>query len=84
MDLRSPDSILLISCYELGHQPLGVALPMGFLEQSGFSAVAMDIAVEDFDEQLEAGVSVGILMKLRNGLQVFLVFLKMQNACKIE
>ncbi len=31
MNLRSPGAVLLISCYELGHQPLGVAMPMGFL-----------------------------------------------------
>ena len=36
MNLRSSGSILLISCYELGHQPMGVALPLGFLRRGGF------------------------------------------------
>jgi radical SAM superfamily enzyme YgiQ (UPF0313 family) len=41
--------VLLISCYELGHQPLCAALPLGFLERAGFAPDAMDIAVEPFD-----------------------------------
>ena len=49
MDLRSPGSILLISCYELGHQPTGVAMPMAFLERAGFAPDALDIAAEQFD-----------------------------------
>ncbi len=32
-DLRQPGAIMLVSCYELGHQPLGIAQPIGFLEQ---------------------------------------------------
>src|SRR5215471_9364728 len=47
--MRSPGDILLISCYELGHQPLGVALPLGFLQRAGFEPDAMDIAVDNFD-----------------------------------
>ncbi len=34
-DLRQPGAIMLVSCYELGHQPLGIAQPIGFLEQAG-------------------------------------------------
>ena len=33
-DMRLPGAVLLISCYELGHQPLGIALPLGFLERA--------------------------------------------------
>jgi len=32
--VRRPGAILLISCYELGHQPLGLASPLGFLERA--------------------------------------------------
>src|SRR4051812_7539597 len=49
MDLRTPGSVLFISCYELGHQPLAVALPMGFLQRAGFAPDALDIAVERLD-----------------------------------
>ena len=44
-NLRLPGAILLISCYELGHQPLGAALPLAFLDRAGFAPAAMDIAV---------------------------------------
>jgi radical SAM superfamily enzyme YgiQ (UPF0313 family) len=50
MSLRSPGSILIVSCYELGHQPLGAALPLAFLQRAGFAPEALDIAVEEFDE----------------------------------
>ena len=49
--LREAGGILLVSCYELGHQPIGIAQPLGFLEQAGYAPAAMDIAVEDFDER---------------------------------
>ena len=49
--MKRPGSILLISCYELGHQPLGIALPMGFLERAGYHPDALDIAVEAFDPE---------------------------------
>ena len=75
MDLRHPGSILLISCYELGHQPLGVALPLGFLRQSGFEPDALDISVDDFDEDKVArarfiGISVPMHTALRLGVRV--------------
>src|SRR2546427_10466907 len=44
--LRRPGGVLLISCYELGHQPLAVASPLAFLERAGFAPEAMDVAVE--------------------------------------
>ena len=75
MDLRPTGSILLISCYELGHQPLGVALPLGFLERAGFAADAMDIAVENFDTEKIAraafiGISVPMHTAMRLGVRV--------------
>ena len=42
--------VLLISCYELGHQPLGVAWPLAALRQAGIGAAVLDLAVEPFDE----------------------------------
>src|SRR5947209_1919774 len=41
--------ILLIACYELGHQPLSVAWPAAFLERAGFRPAVMDLSVEAFD-----------------------------------
>src|SRR5262245_17697644 len=75
MSLRSPGAVLLISCYELGHQPLCVALPLGFLERAGFAPAAMAIAVEAFDPEpiLRArfvGISVPMHTALRLGVRV--------------
>ncbi len=71
MELRHPGSILLISCYELGHQPLGVALPLGFLERAGYKPDALDIAVESFDEERAAGAGfVGISVPMHTALRL--------------
>ena len=73
--MRQPGSIVLISCYELGHQPLGLALPLGFLERAGFAPVALDIARDKLDEQLLAraefvGISVPMHTAMRLGVRV--------------
>ncbi len=75
MGLRPRGSILLVSCYELGHQPLGVALPMAFLERAGYAPDVIDIAVEDFDvdkaRQAEfVAISVPMHTALRLGVRV--------------
>jgi radical SAM superfamily enzyme YgiQ (UPF0313 family) len=66
---------LLISCYELGHQPLGAASPLGFLERAGFAPAALDIAVEAFDLEKIArarlvAISVPMHTALRLGVRV--------------
>jgi radical SAM superfamily enzyme YgiQ (UPF0313 family) len=75
MNLRSPGSILLISCYELGHQPLCTAMSLGFLQRAGFAPEALDIAVERFDTDKIAradfvGISVPMHTALRLGVRV--------------
>jgi radical SAM superfamily enzyme YgiQ (UPF0313 family) len=75
MNLRSPASILIVSCYELGHQPLGAALPLAFLQRAGFTPDVLDIAVQDFDEAkvAQAGlvaISVPMHTALRLGVRV--------------
>ena len=87
-DLRPAGQILLVSCYELGHQPLGIALPMGFLERAGYSPVAMDIAVEELDEQkmLQAnfiGISVPMHTAMRLGVQVAARARELNPDCQI-
>src|SRR5207244_13617802 len=47
---RSQGAVLLVSCYELGHQPLGLAWPRAFLERAGFAPDTIDLAVEPLDE----------------------------------
>jgi radical SAM superfamily enzyme YgiQ (UPF0313 family) len=49
--VRAPGQILLVSTYELGHQPSGLATPMAFLERAGFGPASLDLAVEPFDDE---------------------------------
>lgn len=44
--LKSPGALLLVSCYELGHQPLSLASPLALLRQAGYRPAALDLAVE--------------------------------------
>ena len=88
MELRSSGSIVLICCYELGHQPLSVALPIGFLRRAGFAPDAMDISVEDFDvarvsECRFVGISVPMHTALRLGVQVAQRVREVNPACHI-
>jgi hypothetical protein len=44
--------VLLVSCYELGHQPLGVAAPAARLRAGGHEVRCVDLAVEPWDPEL--------------------------------
>jgi radical SAM superfamily enzyme YgiQ (UPF0313 family) len=73
--MREPGEILLVACYELGHQPLAVAWPAAFLERAGYRPALMDVSVEPVDVQKLArarviAVSVPMHTALRLGLQV--------------
>jgi hypothetical protein len=46
--------ILLISTYELGHQPLHVASPAARLRAAGHDVRALDLGVQDWDDDLAA------------------------------
>lgn len=88
MQLRPSGSVLLISCYELGHQPLGVSMPMGFLQRAGFAPAVMDIAVEKFDEEKVAkarlvGISVPMHTALRLGVRVAQRIREINPQCRI-
>src|SRR5207302_6412111 len=61
--------------YELGHQPLAAALPLGFLQRAGFAPDALDISVDPFDpDRVErarfVGISVPMHTAMRLGLKV--------------
>ncbi|MBI4590178.1 MAG: radical SAM protein [Candidatus Rokubacteria bacterium] len=75
MGLRERGATLLISCYELGHQPLALASPLGFLERAGYFPDALDISVEEFDagkvgSARFVGISVPMHTALRLGVRV--------------
>jgi radical SAM superfamily enzyme YgiQ (UPF0313 family) len=81
-------SILLVSCYELGRQPAGIAVPMGFLRRAGLDAETMDVSVEGFDEEKAkrarfAGISVPMHTALRLGLRVAEAVRRVNPSCHI-
>ncbi len=45
-----PGAVLLVSCYELGHQPFTVASPWAQLEHAGFGVAGVDTSLEPLDE----------------------------------
>ncbi len=72
--MRGPGQILLISTYELGHAPHGLALPAAFLERAGFRPACLDLSVEPLDPARAAGarlvaISVPMHTALRLGLE---------------
>ncbi|HXH81444.1 MAG TPA: CUAEP/CCAEP-tail radical SAM protein, partial [Candidatus Tectomicrobia bacterium] len=71
--MRAPGEILLVACYELGHQPLAVAWPAAFLERAGYAPAVVDLAVEALDPAAVArarlvAVSVPMHTALRLGV----------------
>src|SRR5215831_1143429 len=72
---NSEHSILLISCYELGHQPAGIAMPLALLQRAGYHTETLDVSVEGFDDDKArrarfVGISVPMHTALRLGLRV--------------
>jgi radical SAM superfamily enzyme YgiQ (UPF0313 family) len=81
-------SILLVSCYELGHQPAGITMPMGFLMRDGFEAVSLDLSIEGFHpEKAERarfiGISVPMHTALRLGVRLAEEVRKINSDCHI-
>jgi radical SAM superfamily enzyme YgiQ (UPF0313 family) len=73
--MREPGQILLVACYELGHQPLAVAWPAAFLERAGYAPSMLDLSVEPFDAEKVRGarfvaISVPMHTALRLGVIV--------------
>jgi radical SAM superfamily enzyme YgiQ (UPF0313 family) len=73
--VRATGEILLVSCYELGHQPLHLALLHSLLSQAGYHPTLIDRAVEALsDEAIQharfVGISVPMHTALRLGEQV--------------
>ena len=69
--MHAPGAILLISCYELGHRPMGLTRPLGSLEDAGFSPDAIDIAVEQLDaEKVKRAQFIGISVPMHTALRL--------------
>jgi radical SAM superfamily enzyme YgiQ (UPF0313 family) len=64
-------SIVLLACYELGHQPLSLAWPLAFLEQAGFDASAFDLSLESFPkETIKQASLVAIAVPMHTALRL--------------
>jgi hypothetical protein len=69
--MREPGAILLVSCYELGHQPAGLAFPQAFLERAGFAPDALDPAVGPLDEaKVRSARLVAISVPMHTALRI--------------
>jgi len=71
MPMREPGRILLVACYELGHQPLAVAWPAAFLERAGFTPALLDLSVEPLDpEKITRARFVAISVPMHTALRL--------------
>ncbi len=75
MDLKRSGAILLVSTYELGHQPLAIASPTAFLRRAGYDPATLDCSIEGFVEERFGkasfvGISVPMHTALRLGIEV--------------
>jgi len=65
--------VLLLSCYELGHQPLGLALPLAFFSNAGLDARGIDLAVEPLHEEaVRSADFIGVSVPMHTALRIAL------------
>ncbi len=69
--MHSPGGVLLISCYELGHRPLGLTRPLRALEAAGYAPDVIDLAVEPLDlEKVTRARFIGISVPMHTALRL--------------
>ena len=69
--MHAPGAVLLISCYELGHRPIGLTRPLRVLEAAGFAPDAIDIAIEPLDiEKVARALFIGISVPMHTALRL--------------
>jgi radical SAM superfamily enzyme YgiQ (UPF0313 family) len=72
--VKEPGAILLVACYELGHQPLTVAWPAAFLERAGYAPAMVDVSVEPLDaERVARAKLVAISVPMHTALRLGVV-----------
>ncbi len=75
--MREPGQILLVACYELGHQPLAVAWPAAFLERAGYAPAVLDLSVEPLDpEKITRARFVAISVPMHTALRLGVIAAK--------
>jgi radical SAM superfamily enzyme YgiQ (UPF0313 family) len=69
--MRTTSDILLISCYELGHQPFHLASLSAILQQGGYFPVCVDTAVETLsDETIRRARFVAIAVPMHTAMRL--------------
>jgi radical SAM superfamily enzyme YgiQ (UPF0313 family) len=69
--MRAPGDILLIACYELGHQPLSIAWPAAFLHRAGYAPAVLDLSVEPLDaEKIRRARLIAISVPMHTALRI--------------
>ena len=73
--MRGSGEILIVSCYELGRQPVAAATALAELRRSGFAPAVLDVSVEAVDEEALrrarlVAISVPMHTALRLGVRV--------------
>ncbi|HEV2471170.1 MAG TPA: CUAEP/CCAEP-tail radical SAM protein [Chthonomonadales bacterium] len=69
--MRSPGALLLLSCYELGHQPLHLATLTALLRRAGYAPTVVDTAVEPLaDDTIIQARFVGIAVPMHTALRL--------------
>ncbi len=66
------NNVLLLACYEMGHQPLSLAWPQAVLREAGIGVTAVDLSVSSLPEETApfVGIAVPMHTALRLGVQV--------------
>jgi radical SAM superfamily enzyme YgiQ (UPF0313 family) len=62
--VKAAGDILLVSCYELGRQPLAVASAAAFLRRAGFQPVCLDLSVEELGAEALARAAAARLVAI--------------------
>ncbi len=66
-------SVLLISTYEMGRQPFGLASPAAFLEKAGFDVVCLDLSIQRLDrDAVERAALVAFYLPMHTAAQIAL------------
>jgi radical SAM superfamily enzyme YgiQ (UPF0313 family) len=69
--MRRHGAILLISCYEMGHQPFHLASLAAILQQSGYQPQLVDTALEQVtDEMIQRAQFVAIAVPMHTALRL--------------
>src|SRR5260221_7649217 len=83
--MRQHGAILLVSCYELGHQPLSLASPLALLRRAGYDPIAVDTSVSALDDDaLRAARFVAISVPMHTALRLGTRVAERVRACNAD